>query len=245
MLLRSEGESVVSCVIIPAESAVSEIDIPHSLRLFRRCDLCGGNSLLALRIHHRLPKLLLTICLAQSIILYADPRSDTNFSVLPGLTHSLSKQTAIRQRVTGVNLGLGRWDGWVVSQTGSGGVNAMYTMVLMMAMATGGDDLAFGRKSCHGCNGCCGGVVVTSCHGCYSSCHGCYSSCHGCYSSCHGCKGGFFGRRLRKSCHGCNGCIGTSCHGGVVYTPVPETKLMPAKPAAPATPAAPAETPKK
>ena len=76
----------------------------------------------------------------------------------------------------------------------------MYSVVLMMAMTSGGGDLpAFGH---HG--GCCGGY--TSCCGGYASCCGGYSSCCGGYaysgySSC--CGGGY------SSC-----CGGYSCCGG-------------------------------
>lgn len=130
----------------------------------------------------------------------------------------------------------------------------MYTMVLMMALSTSGDTASFGKK-----NGCCGGVVVTSCHGCTGASAGCtgYSSCHGCSgSSCHGGreKGGFLGGFLgKKSCHG-SSCHGSSCYGsctgittgcwgsagcyGSVVTPAPVT--MPATP----TPT-PMPTPKK
>jgi hypothetical protein len=128
----------------------------------------------------------------------------------------------------------------------------MYTMVLMMALSTSGDTASFGKK-----NGCCGGVVVTSCHGCtgvsagctgYTTCHGCYSSCHG---SCHG-KSGFLGGFLgKKSCHG-SSCHGSSCYGSCTGITTGcwgsagcyGTVVTPAAPAAPATPM-PKETPKK
>src|SRR5262245_25943356 len=68
----------------------------------------------------------------------------------------------------------------------------MYSMVLMMAMASGPATAAFGGHR----NSCCGAQAT------YSSCHGGGSSCHG---SRHG--GGLLGHR-----NGCNG--GSSCHGG-------------------------------
>jgi hypothetical protein len=132
----------------------------------------------------------------------------------------------------------------------------MYSVVLMMAMTSPADDLAFGRR-----NGCDGGVVY-SCvgahvsHGCNGGgflglrqrshgCHGGYA-CHG-GTSCHG--GSFLGLRdrlaaRRASCHGatvqhccapacCQPCVVTTCGccGGT------------AAPAAPAQPAAPQGTP--
>jgi uncharacterized protein (TIGR03000 family) len=92
----------------------------------------------------------------------------------------------------------------------------MYSVVLMMAMATGGDVPTFGRGGCYGaCTGCQGTIVVvnagctggTSCHG-YTSCRG--GGFLGLRHSCHG--GGFLG--LRHSCRG--GCVGTGCTGGVI-----------------------------
>jgi uncharacterized protein (TIGR03000 family) len=62
---------------------------------------------------------------------------------------------------------------------------AMYSMVLMAALSTGGDVPAFGR---HGCYGGWGG----GCYGCYGCC-GCWGGgwggCYGCY----GCYGGWGG----------------------------------------------------
>jgi uncharacterized protein (TIGR03000 family) len=105
----------------------------------------------------------------------------------------------------------------------------MYSMVLMLAMASASDTPAFGKgcsgcwSSCYGCSGSCSGCW-SSCYGCSGSCSGCWSSCHGschgssCHgSSCHGCCGGRFFGMMHKhsSCHGCCGgsCYGSSCHG--------------------------------
>jgi uncharacterized protein (TIGR03000 family) len=115
-------------------------------------------------------------------------------------------------------------------------VSEMYSVVMMMALTTGGEMPAWG-DGCYGCSGYCSGYCSgSSCHGCWSSCHGgCWSSCHGCHggfglfnrgchgchsscngcsSSCHGCHGGF--RLFNRGCHGCHGCH-DSCHGYVSY----------------------------
>src|SRR5262249_56847215 len=77
---------------------------------------------------------------------------------------------------------------------------AMYTVVLMAALAGGGESPAL----FHG-NGCCGGY---SCHGCNGGCHGggffhggkgCCGGCHGGWSSRHG--NGCCGGRNRPRCH--------------------------------------------
>ncbi len=109
----------------------------------------------------------------------------------------------------------------------------MYSVVLMMALTTGGNMQSFGhRGGCCGGDSCCGGG--DSCcgggrhrlfgghrHGCSSCCGGGYSCCGGGYSSC--CGGGYSG-----CCGGCTGCTG--CTGGVQWgTPVGvpvETKPM-------------------
>lgn len=76
----------------------------------------------------------------------------------------------------------------------------MYSVVLLMAVTTGGESAEF--KGCRGCHGGCGcsSACHAGCarghkargHGCHRSCRSCYvSSCHGCYaSSGHGCYGG-------------------------------------------------------
>jgi uncharacterized protein (TIGR03000 family) len=70
----------------------------------------------------------------------------------------------------------------------------MYSVVLMMAMTTGGEAADFGGR---GCRGCCGG---------------CYGGCYGGGWGCHGCRG-------RRGCHGCygGGCYGGGCYGGGCY----------------------------
>ena len=96
----------------------------------------------------------------------------------------------------------------------------MYTMVLMMAVTSGGDVSGFGHKK----SGCTGAEVA--CHGGAVAHHGCTgaapAACHGTAvgSSCHGGeKGGFlglrgklFGSRDKSSCHG------NTCHGTPVVT---------------------------
>jgi uncharacterized protein (TIGR03000 family) len=108
----------------------------------------------------------------------------------------------------------------------------MYSMVLMAALAAGGDAPDCWRSGgctgggCHGysCGGGCYGGYSYGCYGNYSyggyGCsgysYGCYGSYsyggYGCSGSCggwgasYGCSGGW-------SCHGCYGCWG--CYGGV------------------------------
>ncbi len=100
----------------------------------------------------------------------------------------------------------------------------MYSVVLMMALTSGGNVADFGHHN----SGCCGGAVVySSCCGGYSSCcGGGYSSCcGGGYSSC--CGGGYSccggGHHLFGHRHGCcgggySGCCGgySGCCGGYV-----------------------------
>ncbi len=120
----------------------------------------------------------------------------------------------------------------------------MYTMVLMMAVTSGGDVSGFGHRS--GCNSapasCHGTVVATGCTGTVpASCHGAVVS-----GSCHGHKSGIFGMRdkmkglfSKSSCHGSSSCHGTAvvaepccpvvptgCIGGVITMP-PAPKDMP------------------
>jgi hypothetical protein len=87
----------------------------------------------------------------------------------------------------------------------------MYSMVLMMALASGPDTASFGgRNGCHGASACCSAQVSYGCHG--SSCmgSGCMGSgCHG--SSCHGgglFRGGLF-HRNRGGC--CGGSMAARC----------------------------------
>jgi uncharacterized protein (TIGR03000 family) len=109
----------------------------------------------------------------------------------------------------------------------------MYSVVLMMAMTSGGDVADFGHR--HG--GCCGGESYSSCCGGsygYSSCCGgsySYSSCCGGYSGC--CGGGHHRHHHGYSCCGgasygccggysvpvdcgCGAAVYTGCTGGVV-----------------------------
>ena len=78
----------------------------------------------------------------------------------------------------------------------------MYTMLMMMAVTSGGEASAFGgrNKGCDG-NSCTGAVVVASCQG---------SSCTG--------GSGFLGLKAHFAKKGCDGssCQGSSCTGTVV-----------------------------
>ncbi len=128
----------------------------------------------------------------------------------------------------------------------------MYSVVLMMALTSGGDVPAWG-----GCRGGCYG----GCYGCYGGCyggrrHGCCGCYGGCYGGCHGCRGGCFGGRKHGCCgcyggcyggYGCyGGCYGGygcfGCAGGVGGAIVPGTIVPPVAPAAPAAPATPKKT---
>jgi uncharacterized protein (TIGR03000 family) len=90
----------------------------------------------------------------------------------------------------------------------------MYSVVLMMALTTGGDLPAH-----HGGYACCG------CVGNYGGCCGCVGS-YGCCGGCYGGHGRLFrGRRHRGGCNGCwgsnccgcsGGCWGSNCCGGTV-----------------------------
>jgi hypothetical protein len=124
--------------------------------------------------------------------------------------------------------GFGRATGFY----GTEETDAMYTMVMMMAVAGSADTASFGWKK----NSCHGGAVVAGCHGAipaYAGCHGSgylpsYTGCHGAYagcygSSCYGERGGFLGLR-GNSCDGGRGGFlglrggrGYSCHGGACH----------------------------
>ena len=104
----------------------------------------------------------------------------------------------------------------------------MYSVVLAMALTSGGDVTALG----HGCNGGCWGCYGGTYGGCYGgghhgcrgghqrghSCCGCYGGYGygGCYGGCyggkhHGCRGG------HHRGHGCCGYSGCGCYGGYGY----------------------------
>jgi uncharacterized protein (TIGR03000 family) len=103
----------------------------------------------------------------------------------------------------------------------------MYSVVLAMALTSGGDVTALGHGCNGGCYGCYGGSY--SCwggghHGCRGghmrghSCCGCYGGGYygGCYGGCyggghHGCRGG------HHRGHGCCGYSGCGCYGGYGY----------------------------
>jgi len=94
----------------------------------------------------------------------------------------------------------------------------MYSMVLMMAMASGPDTAALG----HHRGGSCCGAQASSCAPAPVACCAAPApvsySCHGGGSGCHG-GGGILGHHNRgNSCHGGGGILGhhrgNSCHGG-------------------------------
>ncbi len=88
----------------------------------------------------------------------------------------------------------------------------MYSMVMMMAVATSGDAASFGGKRAS----CQGSVAVASCHGApVASCHGSApaSGCYGSTSSGHGLFSKLKGRGGKHN-------RGNSCHGSApVATP--------------------------
>lgn len=95
----------------------------------------------------------------------------------------------------------------------------MYTMVLMMAVTSGGDVSGFGHRN-KGCNGdaasCHGAVVAAAPIGCtgYAPVDNC--SCQGGGKS----RGGFLGLRNKSGRKGGdNSCNGGSCHGAIVVAP--------------------------
>ncbi|MFO0842912.1 MAG: TIGR03000 domain-containing protein [Gemmataceae bacterium] len=90
----------------------------------------------------------------------------------------------------------------------------MYSVVLLMAITTGGES-ADGRGCRSGCScGCyCGGC--RACRGCRRGCH---AGCYGCYSyACHGCYGGYGGCHVTYG-----GCYGGSsaCHAVTYSAPI-------------------------
>ena len=105
----------------------------------------------------------------------------------------------------------------------------MYSLVLMAALTTSTETVAWGhRHGCHGCQGCyassCGGGY--GCHGCYGGGghgYGCagWSGCWGgCYGSYYGCYGGW------GSYGGCWG-----CHGAPAMVPAaPPSEMAPVAP---------------
>jgi len=113
----------------------------------------------------------------------------------------------------------------------------MYSVVLMMAMASGGEAPDCHREhGCHGGGGCTGAVVVASgCTG-YGGCSGSCSGGHHFLGG--GCTGrhGLFGGHREHGCHGggyggCSGAIyaPAGCTGGVIVPGKPgeEIKKMP------------------
>jgi uncharacterized protein (TIGR03000 family) len=87
----------------------------------------------------------------------------------------------------------------------------MYSVVLLMALTTGGEVAE--ARGCRGCRGCSCGCY--SC-GCYGGCYGCRGCYGGCYSYC-GCYGGYsYGCYCGGYSYGCYGCYsyGCGCYGG-------------------------------
>ena len=97
----------------------------------------------------------------------------------------------------------------------------MYTMVLMMAVSSGGDVASFGHHR-GGCTGCTGTVVVAA----PTSCTGMVAP-TGC--TCHGAKKGFLGLGLHDKLFSHH----SSCHGTVVAAPAPCCPPVVAMPVAP------------
>lgn len=115
----------------------------------------------------------------------------------------------------------------------------MYGLVLMTALAAGGDAPAYhdgvgcsggGCYASYSCGGCystyTGGCTATSCSGCYaSSCNGCRSSIFPLFPGLRARAAGFLGMRsgccggscYSSSCYGSSSCMGSSCYGGAVY----------------------------
>jgi uncharacterized protein (TIGR03000 family) len=93
----------------------------------------------------------------------------------------------------------------------------MYSVVLVMALTTGGEVADFGRKG-----GCCGGCYG----GCYGGCGGGGGLFHGRRHGCHGCYGGCYGGGCYGGCYGggYGGCYG-GCGGGVP-APMPHPQPM-------------------
>jgi uncharacterized protein (TIGR03000 family) len=101
----------------------------------------------------------------------------------------------------------------------------MYSVMLMMAMTSGGDLPNLGHHGCcGGYSSCCGGYGGGySCCGGYSSCcgggYGGYSCCGGYESCCGGGHHGLFGGHRHSCCGGYSSCCGgyggySSCCGG-------------------------------
>ena len=135
----------------------------------------------------------------------------------------------------------------------------MYSVVLMAALATGGNAPAFHHHGCHGgCYGCYGGCYGSwgGCYGSYGGCYGCYG-CHGCWGGCYGCYGGWYNGGCWGSCYGgwynggcwgscygyyggcyggysCYGCYGGySCYGGYGFSDYAPGYAVPAGPGGP------------
>lgn len=104
----------------------------------------------------------------------------------------------------------------------------MYSVVLMVAMSSSGDTVAFGKDRGNGCNGCNGSGFIGLRDRDRGGCNG----------------GGFLGLRDRKGCHGSsNGCNGMTeshsygcnghtpsmggCSGGTIIVTPPEGTTPP------------------
>jgi uncharacterized protein (TIGR03000 family) len=102
----------------------------------------------------------------------------------------------------------------------------MYSVVLMTALAAGGNATPAWHHGCHGgCHGCFGGYG--GCYGC-NGCYGCYgySGCYG-FGGCYGGAsygGGYYGC---YGCYGCSGCYG--CYGGGYAAPTGGQIMTPAR----------------
>jgi uncharacterized protein (TIGR03000 family) len=98
----------------------------------------------------------------------------------------------------------------------------MYSVVLLMAITTGGES-ADGCRGCRGggcgcyCGGCyCGGGYCGGCNAGRGCRRGCRGGCNGCYSyGCYSCGGGCYSYGCHSS-YGCGGCYAgySGCYGG-------------------------------
>ncbi len=124
----------------------------------------------------------------------------------------------------------------------------MYSVVLMMALTTGGDLPAHHRGGCSGGSGCCGTYAAACWGGCGGGCwcgHARHhrgrrhrsGGCCGTVSNC-GCCGGGWGYGCTGGCWGgCTGSVGGGwggCTGGTVIGPVISGPATPPPPAPPA-----------
>ncbi|MFN4258069.1 MAG: TIGR03000 domain-containing protein [Gemmataceae bacterium] len=92
----------------------------------------------------------------------------------------------------------------------------MYSLVMMMALTTGGDAPAFCGRGCGcGCWGCGCGCYSCGCRGCHKGC-GC--GCWGCGCGCYSCGCGCYSCGCGCGCYSCGcGCYSCGCYGVVPH----------------------------